>query len=155
MSARHFRHDDTTPSRPAGEDAVSDFCFLEDAQVHVCLRHTPQCQIQSPVTTVTAIIGVKHNQHRPHHRPPSTPTHPRPTDSFFIPSPAALPVCACFPFRRPRPILPLPAFPRRSHLCSRLRSPPFPTLCRSPQNEVIHLTLITGQVALCSGYRGC
>ena len=92
VSAWHVRHGDAITILTAGVDAVSDFCFLEDSQVHVCLGHPPQRRLQSPVTTVTDIIGAKLNRHCPPCRPPSTAIHPLPTDSFFTLSPAALPV---------------------------------------------------------------
>ena len=72
-----------------------------------------------------------------------TPFSPRPPlPSPFDPaSPSAVPV----------PVPPPLAFP----CCSCIHSLPFPNPCRSPRHEVLRSSLITGQVALCSGYRGC
>ena len=103
VSARRVRCNNAIPSLPAGVYAVSDFCFLEDTQVHVGLGHPPQRRLQSPVTTVMNIIGAKPNRHLPPCRLPSTPTHPRPTDSCFTPAPTSLPAYARFPFSRSRP----------------------------------------------------
>ena len=77
--------------------------FFKYAQVHVGLGHPPQFRLQSPVTTITYIIGAEPNRHCPPCRLPSNLTHPRPTNSFFTPSPAALSARSRFPFRRSRP----------------------------------------------------
>ena len=82
---------------------LSNLFFLKNAQVHVGLGHPPQRRFQSPVTTVTDIIGAEHNLHRLLHRLPRTPTHPRPTESFFTPAPSSLPAHARLPFRRSCP----------------------------------------------------
>ena len=103
MSARRVCRNDAITIRPVGAHAVSDFCFLEDAHVHVGLGHPPKCQLQSPVTTVTDIIGAKHNWHRPPRKTHSTTTNPLPTDAFLTPAPTDLPVRACLPFCRSRP----------------------------------------------------
>ena len=50
VSDRRVRHNDDVSILPAGVDAVSDLCLLEDAQVHVGLVHPPQLQLKSPVT---------------------------------------------------------------------------------------------------------
>ena len=57
VSDWRVRRNNAIPSRPAGVDAVSDLCLLEDSQVHVGLGHPPQRQLQSPVTTVTDLVG--------------------------------------------------------------------------------------------------
>ena len=113
VSAWRVCRNDGIPIRPVVVDAVSELCFLEDAQVHVGLGHLPQYRLQSPVTTVTDSVGAEPNRHRPPRKPPSTPTHHLPTDSFLTLAPAILPVRAFLPFRRSRtcsaPVgLPLP-----------------------------------------------
>ena len=92
VSAWRVRRDDAIPSRPAGVDSVCYLGFLEDYQVHVGLGHPPQLRLQSSITVITVVIGPEPNWYLPSCRNPSTPTHPPPTDSFFTPAPAALPV---------------------------------------------------------------
>ena len=111
------------PSQPAGVDDVIEFCFLEDDQVHVGLGHPPQRRLQCPITTVTDIIGEEPNRHRTPRRPPSTPTHPRPTVSFFNPAPANLLFAPAPPSVFSVPVPPPQDFRCCSCLRSCLRSP--------------------------------
>ena len=103
VSARRVCCDDAILSRHAGVDSVCYICLLEDAQVHVGLGHPPQRRLQSPVTTVTDVVGAKPNPHFPPHKTPSTLTHPLPSDAFLTLAPNAIPVCACLYFCRSRP----------------------------------------------------
>ena len=83
MPAWCVRGDDDVSGHPAGIDAVGEFCFLKDAQVHIGLGHPSQRQLQTSVSAVTNFVGAKPNQHPPPCRIPSTPLHPIPTYNFL------------------------------------------------------------------------
>ena len=119
MSAWRVRRDNAIPIQTADVDYVCYLCFMEDAQVPVGLVHPYQRRIQSPVTTVTDVVGAEPNQQLPPRKTPSTQTNPLPTDDSLTPSPDALPVRACLPFFR-------------SHLCSAPDDLPLPLLYPFP-----------------------
>ena len=152
VSDWRVRSDDAVPSRPAGVDSISYLGFLKYVQVHVGLVHPPQCQLNSPISSIPNVIGAKHNQHPPPRRIPSIPTHPPPMDAFLSPDPAAL------LNRAGLPLLPLlvPFRPRQPSLsCPVPVLSSTPTPCCSPWHGVLRSSLTPGQVALHRGYCGC
>ena len=94
------------------------------------------------------LVGCPVRLHIPDQQDPFSPLPPLPPPMPPLLAPASR-------FAVPFPVPPPPARPCRSRLRSCLRSPPFPTPCHSPQHGYSVVPLKPGQVALCSGYRGC
>ena len=145
VSARRVHNNDAVPSRPVGVDSVSDLGLLKYAHVHVGLGHTPQHQLQYPVTSITNVVGAETNCYPLPRRTPGNPTHPPPTDALLSPDPADLPTCACLPLCRYRYRSSPVGFPFT--LTSLLPSTfsPLRTLCRSPRNGVLRSDLTQGK----------
>ena len=63
MSAWRVCSDDAVSGRLTGVDPICALRLLEDAQVHVGLGHSPECQFQSSVLPVTDVVGDESNRH--------------------------------------------------------------------------------------------
>ena len=115
-------------------DAVGEFCFLEDSQVHIGLVHPSKHQLQTSVYSIMNVVGSEPNRHPPPRRSPSTLTHTLPT-YVFSPSLLRCPSRS----RQPPPsyitgpVPPIPDVPFCSHPHSRPRYPLSSLLC------VVHL----------------
>ena len=80
--ARRVCCDNAVPSRPVGIDDIGKFILQEDAQVHIGLGYPPKRQLQTPVSTVTNVVGSKPTWHPTPCRSSCTLTYPLPTYAF-------------------------------------------------------------------------